>query len=121
MENKNAQKLIEKIQKEILQNKFDVVSVVSDLKKIREYSLEEQNPVVTKALRLAYEHIETNNAFLIAIPEDEPIEDSKETINVATSKNDIESFEYFLSLLHDLTKKNNLLDLKEYNKLFLAF
>lgn len=121
MENKYAQKLIEKIQKEVLQNKFDVASIVVDLKKIREYSLEEQNPVVTKALRLSYEHLEANEAFLVGIPEDEPLEDNEESKNVASTKNDIESFEYFLSLLHDLSKKNNLLDLKEYNKLFLEF
>jgi hypothetical protein len=122
MENKYAQKLIEKIQKEVLQNQFDVTSIVADLKKIREYSLEEQNPVVTKSLRLAYEHLETNNAFLIAIPDDEPIEDAvdADTANFS-EENNIESFEYFLSLIYDLTKKNNLLDLKEYNAAFLAF
>lgn len=122
MENKYAQKLIEKIQKEVLQDQFDVTSIVADLKKIREYSLEEQNPVVTKALRLAYEHLETNNAFLIAIPDDEPIEDAvdADTTNFS-EENNIESFEYFLSLIHDLSKKNNLLDLKEYNAAFLAF
>lgn len=123
MENKYAQKLIEKIQKEILQNKFDLNSIVSDLKKIREYSLEEQNPVVTKALRLAYEHLEKNEAFLIGIPDDEPINEENETEqNVSEEEeNNIESFEYFLSLLFDLSKKNNLLDLKEYNKAFIAF
>ncbi|VXC03775.1 conserved hypothetical protein [Flavobacterium sp. 9AF] len=121
MENKYAQKLIEKIQKEVLQDKFNIESIISDLKKIREYSLEEQNPVVTKALRLAYEHLENNGAFLIGIPDDEPInEENKESQNVS-EENDIESFEYFLSLLHDLSKKNNLLDIKEYNKAFLAF
>ena len=122
MENKYAQKLIEKIQKEILKNQFDVASIVADLKKIREYSLEEQNPVVTKALRLAYEHLEANNAFLIAIPDDEPIDDEADTDTTNFSdENNMESFEYFLSLIHDLTKKNNLLDLKEYNAAFLAF
>lgn len=121
MENKYAQKLIEKIQKEVLQNQFDVASIVTDLKKIREYSLEEQNPVVTKALRLAYEHLEANNAFLIAIPDDEPIEDEVDADSTNFSEeNNIESFEYFLSLLHDLSKKNNLLDLKEYNNAFQA-
>lgn len=122
MENKYAQKLIEKIQKEVLQNQFDVTAIVTDLKKIREYSLEEKNPVVTKALRLAYEHLESNNAFLIPIPDDEPIEDE---VNTAASnfseENNMESFEYFLSLIHDLSKKNNILDLKEYNSAFLAF
>lgn len=121
MENKYAQKLIEKIQKEILQDKFELTSIISDLKKIREYSLEEQNPVVTKALRLAYEHLEANEAFLIGIPDDEPINEEDESAQNVSEENDIESFEYFLSILHDLTKKNNLLDLKEYNKAFLAY
>lgn len=122
MENKQALKLIEKIQKELLQNKFSVADSIADLKKIREITLELNNPVVTKALRLAYEHLETNNAFLIGIPDDEPV-DSKETEIEAniSEENNLESFNYFLSLFTDLSKKNNVLDLKEYNKAFLAF
>jgi len=122
MENKQALKLIEKIQKELLQNKFSVADSVADLKKIREITLELNNPVVTKALRLAYEHLEANNAFLIGIPDDEPV-DSKETEIKAniSEENNLESFNYFLSLFTDLSKKNNVLDLKEYNKAFLAF
>lgn len=121
MENKYAQKLIEKIQKEILLEKFEIESIISDLKKIREYSMEEKNPVVTKALRLAYEHLESNNAFLINIPDDEPIENEEEKSTSFSEEHNMESFEYFLSLIFDLSKKNNLLDLKEYNKAFLAF
>lgn len=121
MENRNAQKLLEKIQKDLIKNNFEVTSIVEDLKKIREYSLEEQNPVVTKALRLAYEHLAKNNSFLIAIPDDEPIDEVTEKDSVVSKENDLESFEYFLSLLTDLSKKNNLLDLKEYNKAFIAF
>lgn len=119
MENKYAQKLIEKIQKEVLQNKFDLSSIITDLKKIREYALEEQNPVVTKAIRLAYVHLEENNAFLIGIPDDEPLNEETELKQNVTEGNDLASFEYFMSLLHDLTKKNNILDLKEYNKAFM--
>jgi hypothetical protein len=33
----------------------------------------------------------------------------------------MESLEYLLSLFTDLNNKNNILDLKEYNKAFLAF
>jgi ribosomal protein S20 len=122
MENKQALKLIEKIQKDLLQNKFEVSKIVEELKKIREISLELNNPVVTKALRLAYEHLDTNNAFLIGIPDDEPV-DSKEVEFEAniSDENNIESFNYFLSLFTDLNKKNNVLDLKEYNKAFIAF
>ena len=122
MENKQALKLIEKIQKELLQNKFSVADSIADLKKIREITLELNNPVVTKALRLAYEHLEANNAFLIGIPDDEPV-DSKETEIEAniSEENNLEGINYFLSLFTDLSKKNNVLDLKEYNKAFLAF
>ncbi|WP_322549966.1 hypothetical protein [Flavobacterium psychraquaticum] len=122
MENKQALKLIEKIQKEILQNKLVLTDAVADLKKVREITLELNNPVVTKALRLAYEHLESNDAFLIGIPDDEPV-DVKDAVVVAniSEENNLESLNYFLTLFTDLSKKNNILDLKEYNKAFLAF
>lgn len=122
MENKQALKLIEKIQKDLLQDKFVVSEIVEDLKKIREITLELNNPVVTKALRLAYEHLDSNNAFFIGIPDDEPVDSKESEIEANISEeNNIESFNYFLSLFTDLSKKNNVLDLKEYNKVFLAY
>ena len=122
MENRQALKLIEKIQKEILFEKFTVDQAIEDLKKIREITMEMNNPVVTKALRLAYQHLEANNGFMIGIPDDEPL-DSKDVKENTASKttHDIESLNYFLTLFTDLDKKNNVLDLKEYNKAFLAF
>lgn len=122
MENKQALKLIEKIQKELFKDNFEVPEIVTDLKKLREISLELNNPVLTKALRLAYEHLENNDGFYIGIPDDEPV-DVKDVENQANNseENNIESLNYFLSLLTDLDKKNNMLDLKEYNKAFLAF
>ncbi|OYQ46752.1 hypothetical protein CHU92_01340 [Flavobacterium cyanobacteriorum] len=122
MENPSAQKLIKKIQLDLFRNGFDAETLVTDLKKLREYSLEEQNPTLTKAIRLAYEHIEANGAFLIPIPDDEPIEGEEMVSGNGTSgDNNIESLEYLLSLFGDLKHKNNLLDLKEYNKAFLEF
>lgn len=120
MKNKNALKLIEKLQKDLLLEQFNLETFVDTLKKIREYSFEDENPVLTKALRLAYEHLENNDAFLIGIPADEPIDNTEKEFNFSET-NDLESLEYYLSLIADLTKKNNLLDLKEYNKAFLAF
>ena len=69
MENRQALKLIEKIQKELFKDNFEVSEIVTDLKKLREITLELNNPVVTKALRLAYEHLENNNGFFIGIPD----------------------------------------------------
>ena len=123
MENPSALKLINKIQLDLFKNGFDAEKLVADLKKLREYSLEEQNPVLTKALRLTYEHIEANGAFLIPIPDDEPIDEDTEVISDSDlgNENNMESLEYLISLFSDLKNKNNLLDLKEYNKAFLAF
>lgn len=123
MENPSAQKLINKIQLDLFKNGFVAETLIANLKKLREYSLEEQNPVLTKAIRLAYEHLEENGAFLIPIPDDEPIDEDTEVItdNKGGNENNMESLEYLLSLFTDLNNKNNILDLKEYNKAFLAF
>jgi hypothetical protein len=122
VEHPSAQKLINKIQVDLFKHGFDAEKIVADLKKLREYSLEENNPVLTKALRLTYEHIEANGAFLIPIPDDEPF-DEEEAVseNAAGTENNMESLEYLVSLFSDLSHKNNLSDLREYNKALLAF
>ena len=123
MENPSAQKLINKIQLDLFKKGFDAETLIADLKKLREYSMDEQNPVLTKSIRLTYEHLEENGAFLIPIPDDEPVDEDTEVVsdNKAGNENNLESLDYILSLFSDLTKKNNVLDLKEYNKAFLAF
>lgn len=122
MEKKQALKLIENIQKELFKDNFEIYEIVTELKRLREITLELNNPIVTKALRLAYEHIENNNGFFIGIPDDEPVDSKDAQVEANISdENNKESFNYFLSLLTDLDKKNNVLDLKEYNKAFLAY
>ena len=63
--------LIQKIQNEVTAKKFSCTIIIELLKELRTISLEEKNPVLTKALRLAYEHLENKNAFYIGIPSDE--------------------------------------------------
>lgn len=123
MENTSAQKLINKIQLDLFKNGFVAETLIADLKKLREYSLDEQNPVLTKAIRLTYEHLEANGAFLIPIPDDEPIDEETEVVtdNNTDSENNLESLNYLLSLFTDLKNKNNILDLKEYNRAFIDF
>jgi len=122
VENPTAQKLIHKIQLDLFKNGFVAETLVADLKKLREYALEEQNPVLVKAIRLAYEHIEENGAFLIGIPDDEPLEGETENAEVnVSSENNLESLEYLLNLFTDLKNKNNISDLREYNKAFQAY
>jgi len=122
VENPSALKLINKIQLDLFKKGFEAEVLVADLKKLREYSLEENNPVLTKAIRLTYEHIEANGAFLIPIPDDEPIDDEDlVTADAPANENNLESLDYIINLFSDLSHKNNVLDLKEYNKAFLAY
>jgi len=118
VENSNAQKLIKQIQGEIISNGINVDTIVPELKKLREFALLEENPVVVKALRLAYEHIENNKDFLIEIPSDEPVDENESAEFGSTNT---ESLNYLLSLLLDLENKHNIVDLKDYNKLMLEF
>ncbi|AJH14635.1 hypothetical protein [Myroides profundi] len=124
MENANALKLIKKIQSDLISDGLVVENIVADLQKLREFALLEEKPVLVKSIRLAYEHIQNNKAFLIAIPSDEPIEEEGEEGATAVekeAKNDLESLQYLLSLYKDINNKHNLEDLKDYNNRLLAF
>lgn len=115
VENPNAQKLIKKVQSDLITNGLVVDDIVIDLKKLREYALLEEKPVLVKAIRLTYEHIQNHNAFLIEIPSDEPIEELEENSTEVNQINDLESLNYILSLFKDVDNKHNLVDLREYN------
>lgn len=119
MENKKALQLIKKIQKDISGKKINIESLIEDLKELRTFSLEEKNPTVTKSLRLAYEHLQNNNAFFIGIPED--LDEDSEVSDNFSSENNIESLQYYIALFTDTQKKNNILDIKAYNQAFLKF
>ncbi len=118
MESKKAQKLITKILSELDHAGIIINTVTDDLKELRPYALEEQNPLLVKVIRLTYEHIEANQTFAIAIPDDEPIEveEGEEVMAADLDENHDpkESLAYLVSLFKDLNNKMNILDLKAY-------
>ena len=118
MENKKANKLIDKILKDIDKNGINTDVLIDDIKELRTYALEAQIPLVVKVLRLTYEHIEANASFLIPILDDEPIEDG---VAVETETNPEESLKYLISLIRNLNNKSNIADLKEYRDLLNNF
>ncbi|WP_298536270.1 hypothetical protein [uncultured Algibacter sp.] len=116
MENKEAIKLIDKTLKKIDEDGVNSEGVISNVKALRVFALEEQIPLVVKVLRLTYEHIEANDSFLIPILDDEPLEENGEIVaNDMTAPE--ESLKYLLSLIKNLNNKMNVLDLKEYRDL----
>ncbi|WP_010182180.1 hypothetical protein [Aquimarina agarilytica] len=118
MESKKAQKLITKILSELDHAGIIINTVTDDLKELRPYALEEQNPLLVKVIRLTYEHIEAYQTFAIAIPDDEPIEveEGEEVMvsDIDENQDPKESLAYLVSLFKDLNNKMNILDLKAY-------
>lgn len=126
MENIKAQKLLNKIQRDLMRNGIITNTIVEDLKELRKLVVEENIPLLAKVTRLTYEHISENDDFLIAIPDDEPVEldengeaveteeeDQKESSEEITGQ---ESLEYMLSLMAEHSNKLNEMELREYVK-----
>ena len=113
MENKKANKLIDKILKNLDETGINTNTLIDDIKELRAYALEEQVPLLVKVLRYTYEHIEENNTFLIPILSDEPIDD-----DISMEENEdsspVDNLKYLIALTKNLNNKGNVSDLKEY-------
>ena len=98
-------------------------TIVEDLKDLRKLVVEENIPLLAKVTRLTYEHIAENEDFLIAIPDDEPLEPedgAEEEVEASAEESEEvkgqESLEYMLSLMAEHDNKLNELELREYVK-----
>ncbi|WP_300438092.1 hypothetical protein [Christiangramia sp.] len=119
MENIKAQKLLNKIQRDLMRNGIITNTIVEDLKELRKLVIEENIPLLAKVTRLAYEHIDENDDFLIAIPDDEPLEldeEAEEDTEVVETEDVTgqESLEYLLSLMAEHSNKVNEMELRDY-------
>lgn len=127
MENPKAQKLLNKIQRDLMRNGIVTNTIVEDLKELRPYAVDEQNPLLAKVIRLTYEHIETYNTFDIPIPEDEPIDPQEEAVEGFEDQEEEdevepkESLDYLLSLMAESKNKLNALELREYSNSLSAY
>lgn len=89
-------------------------TIVNDLKDLRPFAVEEEDPLLAKVIRLTYEHIESYQTFDIPIPEDEPLDENEE-VSASPDFSPEESLDYLLSLMSDTSIKNNEMDLREYS------
>ncbi|WP_081211704.1 hypothetical protein [Salegentibacter sediminis] len=114
MKNIKAQQLLNKIQRDLMRNGIIINTLVNDLKELRSIIVDEEgNPLLAKALRLTYEHIENFEGFEIAIPDDEPVEEGEE-MPENPAETGQESLDYLLSLMADPENKVNKIELREY-------
>jgi hypothetical protein len=114
LKNPKGLKLLNKIQRNLMRDGIIINTIVEDLKELRPYAVEDENPLLAKVIRLTYEHIENYQAFNIPIPEDEPLDENEE-VSASSEFDPQESLDYLLSIMLDTTIKNNQMDLREYS------
>jgi hypothetical protein len=112
LNNSNYYKSLKNL-KEIIAKKGISAKINDELKKLRVMVIDEKQPLLAKTIRLIYQHIEKNDTFNVAIPEDEPIEGyEKETTEVKI--NAVESLDYLFSNMLDYDKKMNETDIRGF-------
>ncbi len=104
MKDSKANQLLDELVKSSEQN-FDVAAIASKLTDIRAYALKEEDPLVTKLLRLSKEYIEQNEVFDLVF--DGPEEDENK-------------FSYFLNLLKGSENKYNREELGEVRDILMG-
>ena len=104
--NEKLEKIIKKVEKDGLKAK----NIVDDLKELREFALKEQDPLVTKVLRLSYEYINEKNAFGVQAQYEEDEEDNEYPIEIEDNENLL----YLLNLLLRSDHKVNREEIKDY-------
>ena len=104
--NKKLESIIKKVEKDGIESK----NLIEDLKELREYALKEQDPLVTKVLRLSYEFLDENKAFNVQAQYEEDEEENEYPIEIE----DNENFLYLLNLLMNADHKVNREEIKDY-------
>ncbi|SKB32005.1 hypothetical protein SAMN05660776_0360 [Salegentibacter holothuriorum] len=117
MNNIKAQKLLNKIQRDLMRNGIITNTLVNDLKELRPLVVEEGQPLLAKVIRLTFEHVDAYDSFNIAIPGDEPVEEGEEA-PVQEETTGQESLDYLLSLMADPSNRINEIELREYVNAF---
>lgn len=105
-----ANQKLESIIKNVEKDGVNAKNIIEDLKELREYALKEQDPLVTKVLRLSYEYIGEKNAFGIQGQYEEDEEENEYPIEIEDNDNLL----YLLSLLKNADHKINREEIKDY-------
>lgn len=104
--NKKLDSIIEKVEK----NGILAKGLIEDLKELREFALKEQDPLVTKVLRLTYEYLAEREAFDVQAQYEEDEDENEYPIEIE----DKENLLYLLNLLKNAEHKINREEIKDY-------
>ncbi len=104
--NKKLETIISKVEKDGVASK----GLIEDLKELRQFALKEQDPLVTKVLRLTYEYLQANENFAVQAQYEEDEEGNEYPIEIEDNDNLL----YLLNLLKNAEHKINREEIKDY-------
>jgi hypothetical protein len=110
MKIQKANKMIDDIIAVVEKDGLDLEKLVPMLKELREYALQEEDPLVTKAIRLTYEYLLENESYDLEVQYEEDEDGSEYPLEISDEENLI----YFLTLLKKSDNKINREEIKEY-------
>lgn len=105
-----ANKMIDDILSIVEKKGIDVAKLTPKLTELREFALKEEDPLVTKAIRLTNEYINEFKAYDVEVQYEEDEEGSEYPLEIS----DVENLMYFLNLLKKSDHKINREEIKEY-------
>ena len=104
--NEKLNSILEKVEK----NGVSAKGVIEDLKDLREIAQKEQDPLVTKVLRLTYEYLQEKTTFDVQAQFEEDEEGNEYPIEIEDNENLL----YLLNLLRNADHKVNREEIKDY-------
>lgn len=100
MKTAKANSLIQQISKSILKSGIDVETIVPQLQTLREMAIKEEDPLLIRSIRMAYQHLESYDAWTYPVIKPEEGEEGEETEETEEPESYTaeEHFDYLLSL-----------------------
>ncbi len=105
-----ANKLLEKIISKVEKEGILADGLIDELRELREFALKEQDPLVTKVIRLTYEYLIENQAYDVEAQYEEDEDGGEYPLEI----DDKENLLYLLSLLKNADHKINREEIKDY-------
>jgi hypothetical protein len=125
MKSIEGRKMINKMQQSVIKSGIEGKSLIKELQELRPIAIAEENPTLTKVIRLTYEHLEANAGFNIPLPADEAVDEDGEIIQPELAEGDIEgrkeSFLYLLDVMANDENPSNREDLIAYRNMLMDY
>lgn len=113
MENPKAIALIDKMQNDLSKG-FDASVLASDLRALRPYAIEIEDPTLTKVIRLTAEMLESQGSFELGIPSEGEENEEGELVMELVEATTQESLSYLIDLMRNAKNPINREDLMLY-------